>query len=102
MKEAWRHVLGVMNPADLPILGCSVRQLLDSKWWEGPPWLNLPPENWPSGESEADEDAVMQERRKTVVSSFCAKGHLILRLLIRLRQGCTSPCLGPAICQWLS
>jgi hypothetical protein len=34
-KEAWHHVLGAMNPADLPRRGCSVRQILDSKWWEG-------------------------------------------------------------------
>jgi hypothetical protein len=72
-KEAWRHVPGVMNFADLLSCGCSVRQLLVSKWWEGPPWLKLPPEDWPSEELQPDEDVVMQERRKTVVSSLLCK-----------------------------
>jgi hypothetical protein len=72
-KETWRHVPGAMNPADLPSRGCSFRQLLDARWWEGPPWLKLPPEDWPSGESPPDEDVVMQERRKVVVSSPLCK-----------------------------
>jgi hypothetical protein len=62
-----------MNPADLHSCGCSVRQLLDSKWWEGPPWLKLPPDDWPSWETLPDEDMVIQERRKTVVSSLLCK-----------------------------
>ena len=71
--EAWRHVPGAMNPADLPSHGCSVRQLLDSESWEGPPWLKLLPEDWPSGESQPDEDLVMQERRTGIVSSLLCK-----------------------------
>ena len=34
-KEAWCLMPAAMNPADLPSRGCSVRQLLDFKWWEG-------------------------------------------------------------------
>jgi hypothetical protein len=72
-REAWRHVPCAMNPADLPSRGCSVRQLLESKWWEGLPWLKLPPEDWPSGEPQPD-NVVMQERRKGIVSSLLCKG----------------------------
>jgi hypothetical protein len=72
-KEAWCHVPGAMNPADLPSRGCSVRQILDSKWWEEPPWLKLPPEDWPSREAQPDEDVVMQQRKKTIVSFLLCK-----------------------------
>jgi hypothetical protein len=35
--------------------------------------LKLPPEDWPSGEAQPDEDMVMQERKKTMVSSLLCK-----------------------------
>ena len=72
-KESWRHVPGVMNPADLPSRGCTVQQLLQTRWWEGPAWLKLPAEDWPSGEPQPDEEIVEQERRKCIVSSLLCK-----------------------------
>jgi hypothetical protein len=37
--------------------------------------LKLPPrEDWPSGESQPDEDVVMQERREGIVSSLLCEG----------------------------
>jgi hypothetical protein len=74
-KESWRHVPGVMNPADLPSRGCTVQQLLQTRWWEGPAWLKLPAKDWPLGQPQPDEEIVEQERRKDIVSSLlCKKG----------------------------
>jgi len=72
-KDSWRHVPGVMNPADLPSRGCTVHQLIQSRWWEGPDWLKLPAQDWPSGEPQPDEEIVEQERRKGTVSSLLCK-----------------------------
>ena len=36
--------------------------------------MKLPPEDWPFGESQLDEDVVMQDRRKTDVSSLLWEG----------------------------
>jgi hypothetical protein len=66
----WRHVPGQENPADLPPRGCTVRKLIQAQWWEGPSWLRLAEEAWPSAEPPANEEEDSSERKKEVVMSL--------------------------------
>ncbi|XP_015433580.1 PREDICTED: uncharacterized protein LOC107189534 [Dufourea novaeangliae] len=66
--KLWRHVPGGMNPADLPSRGSTVKQLIASRWWEGPEWLRRPAKGWPSGEFEINEEDMNAEREKTSTS----------------------------------
>lgn len=68
-SEDWRHIAGPLNPADLPSRGCSVNELLKSRWWEGPNWLVLPPEEWPVSKVVPNPEIVNSEKRKTVTSA---------------------------------
>ncbi len=45
----WRHVRSAYNPADLASRGVRAPDLATSSlWWSGPPWLALPPHEWPA------------------------------------------------------
>ena len=47
-KNHWRHCPEHLNPADLPSRGVSGDRLLNNTlWWEGPPFLLLPEDEWP-------------------------------------------------------
>ena len=47
----WRHVPGLLNPADLGSRGCSARDLLISDlWWKGPAFLAEGADHWPDAE----------------------------------------------------
>ncbi|GFV02831.1 probable RNA-directed DNA polymerase from transposon X-element [Trichonephila clavipes] len=62
----WKHVPGNLNIADLLSRGCS-RQMLISRWWEGPLWVRESPEYWPLGETPGDSEEVELERKKLKV-----------------------------------
>ncbi|XP_035221178.1 uncharacterized protein LOC118194095 [Stegodyphus dumicola] len=68
--DAWNYVPGNLNPADIPSRGCSVETIKAKRWHEGPAWLKLNPDCWPTCDISPDKDMIDRERRKTVVSSL--------------------------------
>ncbi|KAJ8981422.1 hypothetical protein NQ317_015624 [Molorchus minor] len=97
--EKWNHVPGTMNPADLPSRGCQACHLLQSRWWEGPPWLYQHPSDWPAKNCETDEDQINSEKRKTAVtlfnsdSNFCHLNHFssynkTIRMIAWIKRFC--------------
>ncbi|KRY21338.1 hypothetical protein T12_1757 [Trichinella patagoniensis] len=54
--SVWRYCPTGENPADMLSRGCSLKRLEESQlWWEGPPWLSLPVENWPKKSIRVDQ-----------------------------------------------
>ena len=46
--EHWRYVATDANPADCASRGLLPQDLLKKAlWWQGPPWLKQPPDQWP-------------------------------------------------------
>ncbi|GFU74963.1 uncharacterized protein TNCV_3752141 [Trichonephila clavipes] len=68
--EDWKHIPGILNPADLPSRGCGVVELIASLWWESPSWLNKPREEWPLSEACPDRAIIDSERKRTVASTI--------------------------------
>ncbi|GFX77200.1 integrase catalytic domain-containing protein [Trichonephila clavipes] len=63
--QSWKYVPGNMNITNLLSRGCYPRQMLNSKWWEGPSWLKQNSEYWPDGEISCEPQEVNVERKKT-------------------------------------
>ncbi|XP_073831520.1 uncharacterized protein [Musca autumnalis] len=56
-QENWRHVDSENNPADIASRGCSPTELKAHKlWWNGPQWLTLPKDRWPSNQFHDETD----------------------------------------------
>ncbi|KRY06953.1 hypothetical protein T12_6579, partial [Trichinella patagoniensis] len=57
--SVWRYCPTGENPADMLSRGCSLKRLEESRlWWEGPPWLSLPVENWPKKSIRVDQSKI--------------------------------------------
>nr|XP_029709473.1 uncharacterized protein LOC109417556 [Aedes albopictus] len=67
--DKWNHVAGADNPADDISRGLDPSDLLiKERWWTGPAWLKLSPEQWPAGALPAAEPPeFVQEIRKAPV-----------------------------------
>ncbi|UYV69827.1 hypothetical protein LAZ67_7000901 [Cordylochernes scorpioides] len=63
----WRYAPSECNPADLPSRGCSLSRLIQSRWWEGPSWLKLSKEFWPSRYKDLNEEEICADRKKIAV-----------------------------------
>lgn len=46
----------------------SSKQLLESKWWEGPAWLKLSSDNWTVSEIKVNDAKVYSVRKKSVAA----------------------------------
>lgn len=68
--DKWNHLPGALNPADLPSRGCSPKQLVNSRWWEGPEWLYGKPDTWPTVTPVVDENEINAERKKKLVTTL--------------------------------
>ncbi|UYV74075.1 hypothetical protein LAZ67_11002039 [Cordylochernes scorpioides] len=81
----WRYVPSECNSADLPSRGYSLSQLLQSRWWEGPSWLKLSEEYWPSRYRDLNEEEICAEKKKIQLfinnlrSSTKVKGELSVK-----------------------
>ncbi|KAJ8872019.1 hypothetical protein PR048_028359 [Dryococelus australis] len=62
-----RHIPGQFKPADLPSRGCSVKQLVESYWWEGSKWLEKQEQEIPCSLYSYVEEEIQQE---TIVRSI--------------------------------
>lgn len=61
----WFHVSCQLNPTNLPSRGCTLHQMLNLFWWEGPQWIKYPRNSWPILEINPDEEVVNLERMKS-------------------------------------
>lgn len=59
---------GHLNPADLSSRGCGAKHLVESRWWEGPKWLKLSKDQWPSS-NEENEAEINNEIKKSALKN---------------------------------
>ncbi|XP_050302472.1 uncharacterized protein LOC126740480 [Anthonomus grandis grandis] len=83
----WFHISGVGNPADCLSRSLLPKQLLDHPlWFNGPPWLKLSHELWPTPLEFDPKDnpiALQEERKVTCNLTIPENSCVVIRLLER-------------------
>jgi len=65
----WRYCPGEVNPADFPSRGLEAKELIDcTSWWEGPSFLKLSKDEWPTLHDPPFDDVVYSELLKPPTS----------------------------------
>ncbi|KAJ8366331.1 hypothetical protein AAFF_G00361240 [Aldrovandia affinis] len=65
-SQAWRYVETSENPADDLTRGKTLQDLIgENRWTQGPPFLWLPPDQWPTHPIAEGEDVAEELRRPT-------------------------------------
>ncbi|XP_055939487.1 uncharacterized protein LOC129969103 [Argiope bruennichi] len=54
----------------MPSRGCSMKKLIESRWWERPHWLALSEEEWPHSAPIDDKVEANKEKRREVMTSL--------------------------------
>ncbi|XP_036345643.1 uncharacterized protein LOC118754877, partial [Rhagoletis pomonella] len=74
----WKYVSTHYNPADLLSRGCSVSELQQSIWFEGPAYLQRHQDEWPTHHrGDIDQDIVNLEKRKSAFATVNATNDLL-------------------------
>ena len=68
-KKGWGHCAGVCNPADLGSRGVLASELVNKRiWWQGPHWLLMEREHWPTELLLDSTSDVNEEKKKSFVT----------------------------------
>ncbi|KAI5715931.1 hypothetical protein M8J77_024772 [Diaphorina citri] len=69
-QDNWYHVQGVENPADVLSRGTSPSELVGNNlYWNGPPWVKQPTDQWELSRYVPSSDSVPEERKKATLHS---------------------------------
>ncbi|XP_055855990.1 uncharacterized protein LOC129919164 [Episyrphus balteatus] len=84
-EVVWRHVPTHENPADVVSRGCTVDEIKNSLWFEGPSFLVNEEEEWPStAEIHLSPEETSIEKRQTVLSCQQLEPSYYLDLIERM------------------
>ena len=76
--DRWNHVSSSDNPADCASRGLFPSELSEHHlWWNGPEWLRLPSDQWPSQPPVAQAEMPMEEERSVCLHAIIDRQPII-------------------------